>query len=112
MILVHKLSLVATCKSQHFSIYKSALLNLKPTIIFNVVIKIFPGNSWPDTDIKIFRMVIGNRIHLGQVEADSAVKSRNSGFESRAGPVWNYWNVFRIAKLADLKKEFNLMGHS
>ncbi len=74
------------------------------TIIFDVMVKIFSGYSGPDTNIKIFRMVIGNGVHLCNVEANSAVQGRNSGLEARAGPVRNDGNVFGITKLADLQK--------
>ena len=65
------------------------------TIIFDVMIEPFSSDAGSDADVEVFRMVVGDGVHLGQVEADAAVQSWNSGLESCSRAVRNDRNVFR-----------------
>ena len=68
------------------------------------MVEIFSGDSGPDADVEIFRVVVGDVLHLGDVDADAAEQGRDPGFESRAGAVRNDGNVVGVAKFADLEK--------
>ena len=64
-----------------------------------------PRHSWPDTDVEVLRVIVDDVLHLGNVDADSAIQGRYSGLETGAGAVGDDGNVFGVAELADLRDE-------
>ena len=68
-----------------------------------MVSEIFASDSRSHADIEVFRVIVGDGVHLGHVEADAAEEGRNSGLETSAGSVRDDGNVFGVAQFADLK---------
>jgi hypothetical protein len=79
------------------------------TVIFDVVIEVLAGDAGSDTHVEVLRVVVFDRVHLSQVETDSAVQSRNSGLQSGPGSVWNDRNIIGIAKFANLGRETKIL---
>ena len=73
------------------------------------MIEVLAGDARSDTDVEVLRVVILDRVHLRQVEADATVQSRDSGLQSGSGSVWNDRNIFGIAKLANLERKEKIL---